>query len=133
VLKLIRNDRRVNIPHASQQLDKTTIGECESYDNVGVTDAFGVDIDQGQHERGERESRQTQRSGVGEFAVRWPVETGLEVTTKGSQAHFRVVGSYVCERVAAIVVRYPLLRGACSGMVDRAGAVGIFFVAGSAL
>jgi hypothetical protein len=75
---------RMNVPHASQELNETTVRVCQGNNDVGVTDTAGVDVDQGQDEGRKSESRQTQGSWVGELAVRGPVETGLEFTTEGS-------------------------------------------------
>lgn len=73
-----------NIPHASKQLNKATIAKSERNDNVGSLDASSVHVDTRQDERGQGESRETQRSRVGELAVLvGPPSTGLEGTTKG--------------------------------------------------
>lgn len=73
-----------NIPHASKQLDKTTIAQGKGDDDVGSRDATGVHVDTGQDKGSQGESRETQRRRVGELAVLvGPPRTGLEGTTKG--------------------------------------------------
>lgn len=56
-----------------------------------------------------------------------PIETWLKLTTEGRKAKLRVVGADVGERVAAVIVRRPLLGNVVTGagMVDGAGAVGL--------
>jgi len=116
-----------HVPHAGQQLDETTITVGKGYDNVGAVKTTCLDVDQGQNEGGEGEGRQTQGCRVGELAVRGPVETRLEFTAKRCKAKIRVVGSNMCKRVAAIVIRRPLLGHASAigawGMVGRAGSL----------
>jgi hypothetical protein len=126
--------KRRYLPHASEKLDETTIAECKSNDNVGRADSLGVHIDQREHKCGQGESRETERSWVGELAVRGPVETGLEFTTEGSKAEIWVVGCNVCKRVAAVVIWCPLLwDGTIVGMIESCGAMAFLVKAGSTL
>lgn len=79
-------DRKKYIPHTSQQLDKTTITESQSDNNVGLSDISGTHVDCAQHESGEGESAQAQRSRVTELAaLNGLVQTGLELTTEGTE------------------------------------------------
>lgn len=99
-----------------------------------MANATSLNVDQRQDESGQGESRQTEGSRVGEFAVRRPVETGLEFTTKGSEAHLWVIGSNMCQWVTAVVIRCPLLGGvAIVSVIESAGAVGILFEAWATL
>jgi hypothetical protein len=95
-----------NVPHASKQLDKTSVPISERDDEVGVCNVVGADIDQRKHESSQGESRETQRRGIGELAARWSdaaldehchkyncdlrIETGLEFTAKGRETMFFV-------------------------------------------
>lgn len=74
------------VPHAGKELNKTTIGESNTNDNVGDVQATGVKVDAGQDEGSKGESAETQRSRVGELAfLDRAIETGLEFTTEGRQ------------------------------------------------
>ena len=74
------------VPHAGEELNKTTIGESNTDDNVGDVQVTGVKVDAREDEGSEGESAETQRSRVGELAfLDWAVETGLEFTTEGRQ------------------------------------------------
>ena len=122
------------IPHASKKLHKTTIAVCKRNNNVRMADTSRVDVDERQDECRQRKSRQTKRSWVGEFPVRRPVQTGLKFTTKGGQAQLRVVGRNVGKRVAAIVIRCPLLGSATIRcVVEGAGTVVILLETRAAL
>lgn len=75
-----------NLPHAGEQLNETTITESQSDDNVGSGDVASTHVDAAQHESGERESTQTQRSRVGELALlNRPEQTGLHLTSEGRE------------------------------------------------
>lgn len=74
------------IPHASQQLDKTTVTESQSDDNVGRSDISRTHVNCAQHKSGEGESGQAQRSRVTELAaLDGLVQTGLELTTERTE------------------------------------------------
>ena len=71
------------IPHTSQQLDKTTITESRTDDNVRLSDVPSTHVDSRKDESSQGESRQAQRSRVGKLALLdRPVQTGLEFTTE---------------------------------------------------
>lgn len=73
-----------NVPHASEQLNKTTITKGERDDNIGGRDASSVHVDTGQDKGGQGKGRKTQGSRVGELAVLiGPPCPRLEGTTKG--------------------------------------------------
>lgn len=75
---------KVDIPHASEKLDKTTVSEGEGNGNVGSGDTASLQVDARQDKGGEGESTETERGRVGELAaLDGPVETGLELTTEG--------------------------------------------------
>ena len=84
--------RKGNIPHASKQLDETTVTESKTDDNVGLGDVTSAHVDSRKDESGQGESRQAQRSRVGELAaLDRLVQTRLELTTERRQASFRGV------------------------------------------
>lgn len=75
-----------HFPHAGKQLNETTITESQSDDNVGSGDVASTHVDTAQHERGEGESTQTQRSRVGKLALlNRLVQTGLELSSEGRE------------------------------------------------
>jgi hypothetical protein len=112
------------VPHAGQKLHKTTISESQCNNNVRTGNVARLDVDQGQDESRERESRETERRGVGEVACRRAVRTGLEFSAKGLETHLRVVGCDVRERVAAVVIGSALLGdSAIVGVVHSGSAV----------
>lgn len=74
---------KVNSPHASEKLNKTTVTESQGDDDVGGMDTSSSQVDQAEDEGGQGEGAQTQRSRVGEFAAfNRLVETRLEFTTE---------------------------------------------------
>lgn len=90
-------------------MNESTISKSESNDEVGRGNATGLEVDQGEHEGGEGESRQAQRSRVGELALGdGLVETGLEFTTEGGKT-CRLAGVGVEEGVSAKVVGADLI------------------------
>jgi hypothetical protein len=75
-----------HFPHASKQLNETTISESQTNDNVVRRDTTGSHVDQTQEESGEGESAETQRRRVGELALLDRlVQTRLEFTSEGAQ------------------------------------------------
>ena len=89
-LPIVRQHIRLSViesfysPHASQKLDETTICESRADNEIWRIETAGAKIDQRQQECCQGEGGQTQRSRVGEFALRVDlVGTGLEVTTEG--------------------------------------------------
>lgn len=114
----------INAPHASKKLDETAITKSERNDNVRSGDIPRLDIDKRQDKSGEGESRESERRWVGEFVGRWPVQTGLELSSKGLKAEIWVVGRNVGQRVATVVVWCALL-GDCAivGVVNSRCAV----------
>jgi hypothetical protein len=65
-------------------LDKSTVAEGQGDDDVVCLDTSGSQIDQTEHEGGQGEGRQAERSRVGEFAaLDGLVETRLKFTTEG--------------------------------------------------
>jgi hypothetical protein len=60
--------KQKNLPHASKQLNQTTITKSEGNNNVRVSDVTRLHVDSTQDESGEGESGQAQGSRVGEFA-----------------------------------------------------------------
>jgi hypothetical protein len=98
-------------------LNKATISESKADNEVGCSDTTDLNVDEGQHEGGQCESRETERGGVGEFAVGdWLVETWLEFTTEGRETR-RVAGVDVGKWVSAIVVGLDLIAGRGGGAV----------------
>ena len=74
---------RAYVPHASQQLNKTTVSERDGNDDVRGSDTSSAHVDQTEHEGGEGESAETQRCRIGEFPLgNRLVSTGLEFTTE---------------------------------------------------
>lgn len=105
-------------PQAGEQLAQATIGERWTDDQVGRGEAVGRQVDQRQQERRQRETTETKRSRITELAVIGrPVQAGLELSTERWQTS-RVAGVYVCERVAAIVVRLALCGTGVLRVVD---------------
>lgn len=93
-----------DIPHASKQLDETTVTKGESDDNVRRSNAVGTQVDERQDESGKGKGTKTQGGRVGELSLLGAlVETGLEFTTKGRKPD-RVGSVGARERVAAVVV-----------------------------
>lgn len=74
-----------NVPHAGQELNQATITKSETDDDgIDTGQPSSVQVDQTEDERGQGESREAERSRVGEFATfDRLVETRLEFTTKG--------------------------------------------------
>lgn len=90
----------MNIPHASKELDKTTVAKGQTDDNVGLGDITRAHVDGRQHKRSQGESRQAQRSWVGELtALDGLVQTGLELTSE--RALVGLVGVDVRQRSVA--------------------------------
>jgi hypothetical protein len=74
------------IPHAGEQLDKTTVAERQGDDYVGRRDIPCAHVDKTQDESSEGESAQAEGGGIGELAaLDRLVQTGLELTTEGGQ------------------------------------------------
>lgn len=104
-----RIEKGFHIPHACEQLNESTISKSEGNDEVRRSNATGLEVDQGEHEGGEGESRQAQRSRVGELPLGdGLVETGLEFTTEGRKA-CGLAGVGVEEGVSAKVVGADLV------------------------
>lgn len=139
-----------NLPHTSQQLDETTITESETDDNVGSSKTTSAHVNGTQDESGEGESAQAERSRVGELAVLDRlVQTGLELTTEGTEAsvlgvdlgqgpisearsgasnfvllgrHLRVDGSFIVDsdgRGADVLLKGPIVGDFGRRHVDR--------------
>ena len=71
------------IPHASKELNETTVAECQRNDDVWVAETQCAQVDQGEDECSQSEGRETERSRIGELpALLRLVETRLEITTK---------------------------------------------------
>lgn len=64
-----KNKHSQDIPHASAQLNKATISESETNDDVGRSNTSDLDVDQGKYKGRQRESTQAKGSRVGELAV----------------------------------------------------------------
>lgn len=80
------NEDRKHLPHASKQLNKTTITESKSNNNVGSSDVASTHVDAAQNECGKGESTQTQRSRVGKLALlNGLVQTRLELSSEGRE------------------------------------------------
>lgn len=58
-----------DIPHAGAQLNKATISESETNNDVGRSDTSDLDVDQGKYKGRQREGTQAKGSGVGKLAV----------------------------------------------------------------
>ena len=103
-LRKSRDPSNGDLPHASKQLNKTTISESQSNNNIGFGDATCATIDKRQNEGGKGKSAESERSWVGKLPVRVsPIKTWLEFTSESWQSS-RVSSVGVCERVSAIVV-----------------------------
>lgn len=129
----VRMNGARHIPHAGEQLNETSIPVGKSNNETRRANAFCVDVDQRQDESRESESTETERSRVGELAVRWAVETRLEITTEGSKAHLRIVGSDVGKRVATVVVGCSLPGESTVAILGVINAVGLLVDTGAAL
>jgi hypothetical protein len=93
-----------NLPHAGQQLDKTSIAKSERKDDLGEGHAIDTDVNERQDESRQGESRQTKGRRVGELAVGGrSVQTRLEFTTEGRESR-RVASVHVREWVSSIIV-----------------------------
>lgn len=70
-------------------MNKTTVTESKTDNDVGAGDIQGTHVDGAQDESSEGESAQAERSGIGELAaLDGLVQTGLELTTEGRQGCF---------------------------------------------
>jgi hypothetical protein len=119
-LRQMGNTEARNIPHASKQLNKTSVAESEGNDNVRSLDTSGVHVDTGQDESGQGESRETQRRRVGELAVLvGPPSTGLEGTTKGLGV---LADGHLAEVSMLAVAEVAVARGlGVDGLLDTVG------------
>lgn len=80
---------RGNIPHASKQLNETTVTESKTNNDVRAGDIQGSHVDGAQDESGEGESAEAERRRIGELAtLDGLVQTRLELTTEGRQGCF---------------------------------------------
>jgi hypothetical protein len=96
------------IPHASKQLNKTTVSESHRNDDIGFLDTPYTDVNERQDESRQGESAQSKGSGVGELALcSWFVKTRLKLTTECWES-CRFTSVQVCEWVASIVVTSAL-------------------------
>lgn len=103
-----------HFPHAGKKLDKTTVGESSTDDERRLGDTTSAQVDERENKSGKGESAQTERSRVGELAVvDGPVETGLELTTKGWKTD-GVAGVDVSQWVSTVVVWLALSSGRSS-------------------
>lgn len=100
-------------------MHKPTISKSQRNDEIRRRNTADLEVDQGEDEGGEGESRQTQRRGIGELAVLGGlVETGLEFTTEGRETR-RLGRVRVQQRVAAVVVGADLVAvGGAGAVVD---------------
>lgn len=57
------------IPHASEELDQTSVSKGEGDGNVGRSHAASVEVDARKDERGKGEGRETEGCRVGELSV----------------------------------------------------------------
>ena len=46
-------------PHAGKQLDETSSENCHAYDDIGSSNATGLDVDEGENECSRREGEKT--------------------------------------------------------------------------
>lgn len=118
-----------HLPHTSEELDQTAICEGSTDNNVGLSHATGLQVDEGEDKGGQGEGGETEGRGVGELALLGgAIGTGLELTAKG-RVTGRVAGLNVGEGVAAIVVGLAGLgRGVgatCTVSADGAVVYGI--------
>lgn len=95
---------RHHLPHTSKELDKTTVCESCSNDDVWSGHTSGTQVDQGQDEGGQSESTETKRSWVGELAVcSASVCSRLELTTEGWQ-EYGLIGVHVSQWISAVII-----------------------------
>ena len=74
------------LPHASEQLNKPTVSESKTDDDIRGRDSSSADIDEREHKCRQGESAQSQRSRVGELPLcHWSIRTRLEFTSKGRE------------------------------------------------
>ena len=132
------------LPHASEQLNKPTISESKTDDDVGCSDSSSADIDERQHKGRQGESAQSQRSRVGELPLCYrSIGTRLEFTSKGRETRLGrvdvgkrsvpkagssfgsfmlLMGHLASNSIAldCVVVLFVMLRigGHCGGCVD---------------
>lgn len=96
--------KSANLPHASKQLNDTTIAKGKGHSDIGDGDATGLQVDSRQDESGQGEGAQAEGSRIGELApLNGLVQTRLELTTEGGKASV-LAGVSVDVGVAAIVV-----------------------------
>ena len=90
---------RSNIPHAGQQLHQTAISKCNAHDKIRRCQTSRAHIDQAQHECGQGESGQTERSGIGETPVLdLLIETRLKLSSKSGETLSTTGGGDMGER-----------------------------------
>ena len=71
------------VPHACQKLNEATVAESERDDDSGSAQTESAHVDQREDERSECKGRETERSGISEFAAfDTLVKTWLEFTTE---------------------------------------------------
>lgn len=84
-----------NLPHASQELNKTTVAESQGNDNVGFLDTTGVGVYGREHKRSQSESTETKRSWVGKLSMLvglpQPRVQGASLSSSKARSHLRVV------------------------------------------
>jgi hypothetical protein len=98
-----------NIPHASKQLNKTAVCIGKGDNNIRCSHTASLNVDEGQDEGSESESRETERSWVAKFAVSGrPVKTWLGLSSKSREAR-RATGIDVRQWISSIVIRRTLL------------------------
>lgn len=85
---------RCHFPHTSKQLHEATIAKRQADNNVGGGDVSRLQVDQAEDEGSQRESRQAERTGVGEFPERRLVGSNAHLTTEG-RVETLVVGDIV--------------------------------------
>ena len=80
-----RCPRLVNcdLPHASEKLNKTSIAKSQRDDDIVLFETTSTQVDQTQDESGQGKGGETERGGIGEFAILDSlVKTGLEFTSE---------------------------------------------------
>lgn len=127
----------LDIPHASKQLNKTTITKSETNDDIRRSDVTSTHVDTSKHKGSQGESAQTKGRGITKLAVgHGPVQTRLEFTTKGRKTS--LVGVDLSKRTVSkarssasdlmLLVRHLRVGGAAIGGTASSVHVGSLLV-----
>ena len=101
----------LNLPHASAQLNQTTISKRRANNDTGLRDIQDLHLNTSQDKGSQGETAKTQRTWVGELAVldRLP-ETRLELTTESWETSLRSVNLRQRTEASVVGARGLLVR-----------------------